>query len=155
MRRPCLMSPAPDQGSGGLTIRLALAANPGSVRAGLAQLLDVPALADLSEDHRATVELVLAEVLNNIAEHAYAAGAGATSVTLRLISTGLSCQFSDCGLPMPGGRLPDGKLSVTPVTPTADLPEGGFGWHLIRSLTQDLHYTRADGQNRLAFLIPG
>lgn len=157
MMRPCLMSTASDRNATGLTIRLVLAANPESIRAGLVRFLDATALADLSADHRATVELVLAEVLNNIAEHAYETGTGSgdISVTLRVTEAGLSCHFCDSGLPMPGGRLPDGKLPDSPLARTADLPEGGFGWHLIRSLTQDLSYTRADGQNHLGFLIPG
>jgi serine/threonine-protein kinase RsbW len=35
-----------------------------------------------------------------------------------------------------------------------DLPEGGFGWFLIRELTKDLQYVRHEDQNRLTFSIP-
>jgi serine/threonine-protein kinase RsbW len=52
---------------------------------------------------------------------------------------------------MPGGELPQGCL---PEAAPPDFPEGGFGWHLIRSLTADLTYARSAGQNRLSFLIP-
>jgi serine/threonine-protein kinase RsbW len=52
---------------------------------------------------------------------------------------------------MPGGKLPEGGL---PEVAPPDFPEGGFGWHLIRSLTADLTYARRAGQNRLSFLIP-
>ena len=34
-----------------------------------------------------------------------------------------------------------------------DLPEGGFGWFLIRSLTRDLTYLREDGYNMLCFCV--
>ena len=44
------------------------------------------------------------------------------------------------------GKLPDTALE--------DLPEGGFGWHLIHSLTNDLTYLRTGGCNRLRFLLP-
>jgi serine/threonine-protein kinase RsbW len=52
---------------------------------------------------------------------------------------------------MPNGKLPEGGL---PDVGPPDFPEGGFGWHLIRSLTADLTYARSAGQNRLSFLIP-
>ena len=143
------MPPAPDQVPAGPSLHLVLAADPVSVRRGLATIIAAPLIARLPADHRATVELVLAEVLNNVAEHAYADSSGDVAVTLRLAATGLACQVVDQGQAMPGGRLPKGAL------PAVDLPEGGFGWHLLRSLTRDLHYHRADGQNRLGFVIPG
>jgi serine/threonine-protein kinase RsbW len=106
---------------------------------------------DLPEDDRGTVELVLAEVLNNVAEHAYAGGSGPVEVGLCATPLGLACRIVDRGLAMPGGKLPDGGL---PDVAPPDFPEGGFGWHLIRSLTADLTYARSAGQNRLSFLIP-
>jgi len=36
----------------------------------------------------------------------------------------------------------------------ADLPEGGFGWGLIRALSSGLSYRRMSERNRLAFRIP-
>jgi len=112
-------------------------------------MTSAPLLTQLTPDHLATVELVLAEVLNNVTEHAYADSAGDVSVTLRPTRGGLACQVVDRGRAMPGGLLPEGHL------PVMDLPEGGFGWHLVHKLTQDLHYHRAAGENRLGFLIPG
>lgn len=135
--------------TGERSFHLVIAADPTSVRSGLARLTAAAPVVDLNADHRATTELVLAEILNNVAEHAYPTGGGTVTLTLWLTAAGLSCLVVDCGQPMPGGNLPTGRL------PSVDLPEGGFGWHLIRSLTQDLHYTRSDHQNRLSFLIPG
>ncbi len=122
----------------------------------------VPPLSQLTPDQHGTVEVVLAEVLNNIAEHAYAAGPGKITVSLILGRAGLSCQVTDDGAPMPGGRLPDGKHPVPRANPgdsfaslaLADLPEGGFGWNMIRRLTDGLLYSRVGGQNRLSFVIP-
>ena len=131
-------------------LHLSFAADPLSVREGLARIMASPGLADLDPGHRASIELVLAEVLNNVTEHAYGA-AGATDrigITLRHVPAGLSCQVVDSGRPMPQGRLPRGAL------PQAEFPEGGFGWHLIRTLTRDLSYARYDGQNHLGFTIP-
>jgi serine/threonine-protein kinase RsbW len=52
---------------------------------------------------------------------------------------------------MPGLCLPAGKFQ--PLDDLADLPEGGFGWYLIRSLTEELSYRRSNGINRLSFQL--
>ncbi len=162
MPQPFRMTQAPDPGNAGASFACVVAADPFAVRAGLARMFAAPPLANLSGDHRGTAEVVLAEVLNNIAEHAYAGGPGKIAVALRQTGAGLHCQVTDDGAAMPGGTLPAGnhpaQRSGRPDLPLhdlplADLPEGGFGWHLIRRLTQDLHYARVGGQNRLSFVI--
>jgi serine/threonine-protein kinase RsbW len=130
---------------------LVFTADPAAVRAALARLLAAAPVQGLAEDDRGTVELVLAEVLNNVAEHAYAGGSGPVEVGLCATPLGIACRIVDKGFAMPGGKLPDGTL---PDVAPPDFPEGGFGWHLIRSLTADLTYARSAGQNRLSFLIP-
>jgi len=135
-------------------MQLTIPADPAAVRDRLIRLVAAPPLADLDPDHRGTVELVLAEVLNNVAEHAYATGQGDVSVTLCREPQGLHCLIVDSGAPMPDGVLPPGRLPAAVDVDLADLPEGGFGWHLIHNLTQGLHYARQDGQNRLSFLVP-
>ena len=122
-----------------------------SVRGGLSELFAFPSLARLSEDSRGTVEIVLAEVLNNIAEHAYARFPGKIEVWVTAHDSLLLVRVADSGLPMPGGELPGGKLSGA--TEIQDLPEGGFGWFLIRSLTRELTYLREGGHNRLSFCV--
>ena len=128
--------------------RMMLAADPVAVREALARIAASGPMAALSADHRATAEIVLAEVLNNIAEHAYAGAAGDIAIILRTTPAGLACQLSDQGREMPGGSPPLGIL------PEEEFPEGGFGWYLIRSLTQGLTYQRKAGQNLLHFVIP-
>jgi serine/threonine-protein kinase RsbW len=86
-----------------------------------------------------------------VAEHAYAGGSGPVEVGLCATPLGIACRIIDRGLEMPDGQLPQGTL---PLLVPGDPPEGGFGWHLIRSLTADLTYARSAGQNRLSFLIP-
>jgi serine/threonine-protein kinase RsbW len=130
---------------------LVFTADPAEVRAALARLIAASPVQDLPEGDRGTVELVLAEVLNNVAEHAYAGGRGPVEVGLCATPLGIACRIIDRGLAMPDGQLPQGRL---PPDSPDDLPEGGFGWHLIRSLTADLTYARSAGQNRLSFLIP-
>jgi serine/threonine-protein kinase RsbW len=147
------MQPAHDPFSRADTHDLVIRAEPSSVRAALLRITAASPVRDLSDDQRGTVELVLAEVLNNVAEHAYAETAGHVAVTVALIHSGLACEVVDDGAAMPGGQLPEGRLPPADL-PDSDLPEGGFGWHLIRSLTQDLSYRRQRGTNRLGFVIP-
>jgi serine/threonine-protein kinase RsbW len=140
-------------------LHLVLKADPDSVRESLAQMLGLPPLAGLTPDDRGTAELVLAEILNNVAEHAYAGHSGTVSVTLTPVPLGISGLIVDQGLAMPlgqlpEGKLPEGKLPGGPDTALEDLPEGGFGWHLIRTLTLNLAYVRTGDCNRLSFTLP-
>jgi serine/threonine-protein kinase RsbW len=141
--------------AGLLTAGLAIAfpANPGAIRQALQGMLAHPPLADLSEDDRGTAELVLAEVLNNVAEHAYGPAGGMVEVRVDADPDGLRCLIIDAGREMPGGFLPEGDLPLAVGDGLEGLPEGGFGWHLIRSLCAELSYARVQGQNRLSFLI--
>lgn len=129
--------------------RFRLPADAPSVRDGLRQAFAAEPLLSLSEDDRGTAEIVLAEVLNNVVEHACAAGSGPILLALSLDGGLLHCRVEDEGAAMPGGTLPAGR----PRDPAA-LPEGGFGWHLIRVLCRDLRYERAGGRNCLRFSLP-
>lgn len=134
-------------------LHLTFPASPFAVRDSLAQMLAAPPLSDLPPPLRGMAELVLAEVLNNIAEHAYSAGPGPVSVTLTPVAGGTQCLVVDQGAAMPDGRVPVGNLPSATAA-MEDLPEGGFGWHLIHSLTRDLSYRRTGPCNRLSFLLP-
>ena len=122
-----------------------------AVRHGLARLLRMQPLCDLGEEARGTAEIVLAEVLNNIVEHAYADQPGEIRVEVMQGDAGIRCQIRDRGRPMPGGMPPLGHLK--PLAEGDDLPEGGFGWFLIRALVQDLTYDRDGGENILSFRL--
>lgn len=131
--------------------RIVLSADPMAVRKGLQSLFDTLLLRALPPEQRGTAEIVLAEVLNNIVEHAYACTCGEITLTLQLQASEVVCLIEDHGLPMPGGVLPEGKL--TWIAGQDDLPEGGFGWHLIRTLAHDLSYRRIQGCNQLRFRL--
>lgn len=133
-------------------IRLGLTADPHSVRGALRGLMDTPALRRLDADSREVAELVLAEVLNNIAEHAYGGQGGPVSLSLRPRAGELACRVADKGRPMPGNRLPDAALPA--LAHPDSLPQGGFGWPLIRGLTCRLRYRRRTACNILLFSIP-
>lgn len=121
------------------------------VRAGLRDLMTCALVHDLGRDSLGTTELVLAEVLNNVVEHAYSAVPGMIEVEVQRTPNRLRFHISDTGLPMPGAEPPPGRLPD--IAAFEDLPEGGFGWFLIRCLAEDLRYSREDGSNRLSFHI--
>ena len=132
-------------------IRLVIASDQLAVRQALAQLLSAPLLGQHTDDLRGRAEIVLAEVLNNIVDHAYADCAGEITLELSEEPAGIACRICDNGSAMPGLVLPEGQLAAH--DPDA-LPEGGFGWFLIRTLTQDLCYARQGRINELRFRLP-
>jgi serine/threonine-protein kinase RsbW len=127
--------------------------SPIEVRHGLACLLACSAMRSLDECARGTAEIVLAEVLNNIVEHAYSEQTGSISIALCDLGAGVEVVVTDQGRAFPQEQLPQGKLP--PIDATADLPEGGFGWYLIRTLVKDLTYQRLHSTNHLSFVLPG
>lgn len=101
-----------------------------------------------------TLELVLAEVLNNVVEHAYEdSGEGRIELSVSVHDGCIDCRVTDFGAPMPGGALPPARRHSPRALALQDLPEGSFGWALIRDLTTGLEYWRDKGANRLSFRI--
>jgi len=108
----------------------------------------------LEPDALIRMELVLAEVLNNIVEHAYGdAGQGDIALEAAVHSNTIWCQLIDFGRPMPEGKLPPARRYDLDAMEVSDLPEGGFGWGLIRDLTSSLTYDRNGQENRLSLSI--
>ncbi len=108
-----------------------------------------------SAELQSTAELVLAEVLNNIVEHAYGDHHdGPIEVDITEAGGELNVCVKDKGLPMPKGVVPAGDPQDLNVA-LEDLPEGGYGWFLIHELTRGLHYRRVDeSRNELCFRVP-
>jgi len=108
----------------------------------------------LGEDAIGRFEIVMAEALNNVVEHAYAAHASGTiRVTLGWEAGQITCLIVDEGEELPGHTPPPGRAKPDDCA-IEDLPEGGFGWHLIHTLAHDVRYIRSRNQNRLSFSIP-
>lgn len=100
-----------------------------------------------------SVEIALAEILNNVAEHAFPeSDDGSINLIVRSGDRGLLFQVCDRGLPIPGWVLPKGQTVETDMR-LDDLPEGGFGWFLIRDIARDIDYQHKDGENRMSFRI--
>lgn len=110
------------------------------------------------------LELVLAEILNNIAEHGDPASqhgndpGSRRSVHLSAATAtgGIYCIISDVGEAVPADCLAPRSLPRPPAPeePTHDLAEGGFGWFMIQNTARKLYYGREGRRNILAFLIP-
>ncbi len=139
-------------------MRLYLAPDFESVRVALARVATELERHGVAPDRIGGAELVLAEVLNNIVEHAFleaphGGSEGRIEISLAATNGRMRCDVRDNGCAMPGGKIPLGR-PLTPGLKLSDLPEGGFGWFLIRSLVEELDYHRDGRENILSFSIP-
>lgn len=146
--------PLPNQTqSHNLRFNFAINGTPVGVRDGLADAITALRALNLSGEEYGSIELVFAEMMNNIVEHAYAdTPDGIIQLAIQPKELGLFCTLSDDGHPMPDGAAPAGHFAPVDCE-IGDLPEGGFGWFLIRDLARDLEYTRKGDKNILTFRI--
>lgn len=141
----------PDHGPG--VIQLTFPSTPLSVRRGLEAVRAALQPLPMDPEELGTIELVLAEALNNIVEHAYEdTQNGWIKLDCHCQADGLHVTIRDEGREMPDGAPPIGKRAPLPQELDA-MPEGGFGWFLIRDLSRDVRYHRKDGVNTLSFRI--
>lgn len=133
---------------------VSLAGAEDAIREGIAQTFVWLAPLALGEDEAGTVQLVLAETLNNVVEHALAASNGKTLIEIRgsYGDHGLELVIIDEGVPMPDGKAPNPDAPDVDVA-MADLPEGGFGWFMINTLAQEVCYTREGRFNHLTLRL--
>lgn len=125
-------------------------ANPGKVRDALETLIDYVQPLHLSEDLVATIQIVLAEVLNNVCEHAYAGQGGPVYLRALVEADRLAVIIRDRGVPLPPNLiLADDPDGFDP----DNLPEGGFGWHLIRTLATELSHDRLARWNEMKIVF--
>ncbi|MFY0693305.1 MAG: ATP-binding protein [Paracoccaceae bacterium] len=134
--------------------RLKLGATPDAVTRTMRQVRDVLAARHPGDPEMCmNAELVLAEILNNIVEHGYPPdAAGEIEVDLSTDGRCIVMTTRDSGREMPGLSLPDPDRPDISVA-QSDLPEGGFGWLMIRALARDLSYERQAGHNRISLAI--
>lgn len=99
----------------------------------------------LAETSRGDLRLLAEEACTNVVMHAYPRGApGDLTLELDYADGVATITLEDEGVPF---RPAD---PVAPVDPsTSSQPEAGVGWSLIRALSDELHYERSDGRNRL------
>ncbi|PZX12015.1 ATP-binding protein [Celeribacter halophilus] len=132
-------------------LRIVLPAKMAAVRRGLQTIKRSERLSGLPFDTLSNLEIILAEALNNVVKHAYSGHPeGIIELHLSRSEHELHCVICDTGQQMPNGALPSDQQADLRCT-IADLPEGGFGWGLIRKLAHEVGYIRENGQNRLSF----
>ena len=137
----------------GIRLHLAFPATFQDVRSALETILETLSPLELSAEELWAVELVLAEALNNVVEHALGtAASGTIQVRLYHGARGLLVLIRDDGAPMPQGVPPLG-CRIEPETDPNAPPETGFGWFLIRAVARDLIYRRTEDRNELSFRI--
>jgi serine/threonine-protein kinase RsbW len=107
--------------------------------------------AEVPADELEKLDLVLEEILVNIARYAYPAGNGAAEVAFAPDGPGkLSVEISDWGNAC-------NPLDVEPPDFSrglAERPIGGLGVFLVRSMVSDIAYRREQDRNILAFGFP-
>ena len=129
---------------------IAIAESQDAVRDGIAQAMLRLAPLGLPRDAASSVELVLAEALNNTIEHALQRVTRKTQIEIRGdYKTGvLHLTIIDQGKPMPNGAVPTGPAPKLDVD-MPNIPEGGFGWYMIHSLARKIEYMRVGNTNHL------
>ena len=143
----------PATAAGGVLSRSAFRATFDNVRLAIEAAMTTLEPLNLPPEEASSVEIALAEALNNVVEHAYPDDTpGEVKLVLRHGRAGLLVEIRDSGRPMPNGRTPEGT-HPTDREPSNNLPEGGFGWFLIRELARDLIYDRENGENFLIFRL--
>ncbi|WP_316292672.1 ATP-binding protein [Aestuariicoccus sp. MJ-SS9] len=129
-------------------------ARPLRVRAALQDIRTALRRTALCPECQGDLQLLLAEVLNNVVEHAYAGRApGEVCVRAAESAAEVHIVVRDRGGPLPNEAIPQ----VAPAdlfAPVENLPEGGFGWLLIQTLASRVEYYRSDGENRLELWVP-
>ena len=97
-----------------------------------------------------SLRLCLAEALNNVVEHAYQGEGGhEIDIKIGLRQGAFEVSIVDQGRPMPDGAIPAGIIDFDDIE-FDELPEGGFGWMLIRNEVDFLSYERKDDRNVLS-----
>jgi serine/threonine-protein kinase RsbW len=76
------------------------------------------------------------ELFNNVAIHAYAGGDGLLELYLFPDDGALTIELLDHGRPFNPAEVAE----LDPDPDPADLPEGGMGLHIARTMLDELHY---------------
>jgi serine/threonine-protein kinase RsbW len=97
------------------------------------------------------VELCLNEILTNINHYAHEGSAESrqTQVTLEFQGGRLVATIEDDGKPFNPVETPAPPIPET----LSDSKIGGWGIPIVRALTDEVHYERRDGRNRLVLAV--
>jgi len=128
----------PSTAAGGVLARTPFRARFENGRLGVENAMSLLDPLGLSDEETSSGKIALAEVLNNVVEHAYPDGVpGDVKLVLRHGHAGLLVEISTSTKPMPNGHTLLGQ-HPTDLQPNNDLPKGGFGWFCIRDTCKRL-----------------
>lgn len=103
---------------------------------------------DASDEKITNVQIVLSEVMNNIIEHGFKSeGIGLIEVEIFITADGITVRLCDDGI-----EFTPPEASQSPLLDKDnldDLPEGGFGWFLIKEITSSIELKRRENKNHL------
>lgn len=104
--------------------------------------------ADASDEKITNVQIVLGEVMNNIIEHGFKnEGTGLIEIEIFITGDGITVRLCDDGV-----EFTPPEASQSPLQDKDnldDLPEGGFGWFLIKEITSSIELKRRENKNHL------
>lgn len=132
--------------------RLTLPARVQSVRVFHQFVRNGAAVVGMASDDMDKLDLVLEEILVNIARYAYEGGVGDVEVAYSTQGDALLVEVTDRGRsynPLEAAPPPDLTLGL------ADRPIGGLGVLLVKQIVGSLSYRHQDGQNTVSFRFPG
>jgi serine/threonine-protein kinase RsbW len=100
----------------------------------------------LAAEDQARTLIVLEELLTNLSRYGYPnqpVPEGVVEVTLELEGNRLTIEFGD------NGQAFDPLARATPDLnqPVESRPVGGLGLHMVRELSDEVHYSRRNGRN--------
>lgn len=104
---------------------------------------------DWAMDMMFQVKLALEEIAVNVINHGYGQGGSAFEVDITSEPAALTIRITDEAKefnPLTSSPAADVDASVD------DRRVGGLGVHLVRTMMDEMHYERADGQNRLTLV---
>ena len=99
----------------------------------------------IAPDEASRILILLEELVTNLMKYGYQDGAvcGRVEIVLALNNGRLEIEFIDDGCEFDPFAAPPPNLEVPLETRTA----GGLGLHILRSLTDEAHYERRNGNN--------
>ena len=98
-----------------------------------------------AEDQTRTL-ILLEELLTNLSRYGYPNQPepdGVAEVTLELVGNQLTIEFDDNG----DAFDPLGEAKPDLNQPVESRPVGGLGLHMVRQLSEEVHYSRRNGRN--------
>jgi anti-sigma regulatory factor (Ser/Thr protein kinase) len=131
--------------------RLTLPARVESVRLFHDFVHDGAAAAGLGPLDQDQLDLVLEEILVNVARYAYEGQSGDVAVSYTLADGGLEIEITDWGRSFNPNQAAAPDLNAG----LSERPVGGLGIHLVMQIVGSLDYRRQNGQNIIAFRFPG